>query len=146
MLLRAGANFCLQESSKALIYASKFGDEKVLEMLLKAGADSDLQTEDGETSLIFASKNGFVEIVEKLLRVGANPISEDKTKDLDLWFNNPFNLFEYLEDDMKFYNVSNYEDTEIQSTDYEYYDLAAEMGCTDGELEDWFESAYERYG
>jgi ankyrin repeat protein len=45
---------------------------------VKAGADVNAASENGQTSLMFASLTGRTKIVEYLLRAGADPAAADK--------------------------------------------------------------------
>ena len=50
-------------------------------MLLKAGADPNIQNEWGTTALMMASRYGYKECVFELLKAGANPNIQDKYGD-----------------------------------------------------------------
>ena len=57
----------------ALCLASKGGHSKVVQILLKEGADPKIQTKDGWTALMYASQNGHSKVVQILLKGGADP-------------------------------------------------------------------------
>ena len=56
----------------ALLYASIYGYKNIVEILLKNGADINIQDVNGWTALIFASNHGHKDIVEILLKNGAD--------------------------------------------------------------------------
>ena len=60
-----------------LIHASRNGMYQMVEMLLKLGADPNIQNENGETALIFASSNGHYPVVKILHQKGADPNIHD---------------------------------------------------------------------
>jgi len=62
-----------EESSTPLILAVTFGNEKVANALLEAGADINLQKADGSTALIAAAFMGYPNMVSNLLKKGADP-------------------------------------------------------------------------
>ena len=55
-----------------LIGASLYGNLKIVEELLKSGANPNLQNLDGLTALITASDQGYRDIIQLLLKGGAN--------------------------------------------------------------------------
>ena len=57
----------------ALVYASQKGRSEVVQILLKGGADPNIQMEDGMTALVYASQRGRSDVVEILINGGANP-------------------------------------------------------------------------
>ena len=72
-LLKAGADpnkaANAEEANKgftALMWAAKFGNERCLLELIKAGADLEKKTAKGSTALIIAAQNGHKECVELL--------------------------------------------------------------------------------
>ena len=81
----------------ALMLASKAGHEEIVEtllsagangsqdshsrggqVLLKRGADPNIQKKDGATALMYASQNGYSEVVQILLKGGADPNIQKK--------------------------------------------------------------------
>ena len=54
-----------------LMYASDYGHEQIVEMLLQRGATVDLQHNHGQSALSLAANKGREPIVEKLLQRGA---------------------------------------------------------------------------
>ena len=62
----------------ALMFASFEGHVDIVQILLQAKANPDLQNETGATALLLASMKGHLDIVQQLLECGANPnISRD---------------------------------------------------------------------
>lgn len=64
--------------SEAFIEASKKGYTKIASALLEAGADFDVQDEEGKTALMHAAENGYLEIAEELIVLGADASIADK--------------------------------------------------------------------
>ena len=52
-------------------WAAENGHKEIVELLIRAGADKDLQDKDGSTPLHRAARTGHKEIVELLMRTGA---------------------------------------------------------------------------
>ncbi|MEM4367121.1 MAG: ankyrin repeat domain-containing protein [Candidatus Anstonellales archaeon] len=80
-LILEGANLNLQEDKNghtALINASFYNYNEIVEILCKCGANLDLQSYTfGYTALIEAVGEDNKKIVERLLKYGANPFLED---------------------------------------------------------------------
>ena len=73
----------------ALMKASAYGHEKIVELLLNAGASVDMQNDFDTTSLMWASKGGYKGIVKMLLKAGAAVNQQDNAKDTALiWASN----------------------------------------------------------
>lgn len=74
MLLKAGFSFntCFNDRSPLHI-ASTFKEPNLVEILLKAGADVNFKTKNGDTPLDFAAAAGQFKIVKFLLQAGAIP-------------------------------------------------------------------------
>ncbi|MCD6501102.1 ankyrin repeat domain-containing protein [bacterium] len=62
------------DSVTALMFASYFGDEKVVKLLLANGANINAKDVDGRTALLFASSKGHEKIEELLLKNGAEDL------------------------------------------------------------------------
>jgi ankyrin repeat protein len=67
-MIAEGADINIQnkEGWTALMVASHFGLNTILELLLKAGADKDIKNNSGETALDYAKEEGNQEMVELL--------------------------------------------------------------------------------
>ncbi len=63
---------CEVDKKTGLINASLHGNNAIVELLLKAGANTNLQDSEGYTALMHASKKGHKNIVKLLLKAGAN--------------------------------------------------------------------------
>lgn len=63
------------EGFKPIIIASALGNENMVKLLLEAGADVNLKSNNDAIALIEASKHGYVNIVKLLLQFGALPDS-----------------------------------------------------------------------
>ena len=61
-----------------LIKASWNGHKDIAEMLLKAGADANARSRDGQTTLMGASTYGYKDIAEMLLKAGADVNARSK--------------------------------------------------------------------
>ena len=65
----------------ALLWAIQIKRTDILEILIKAGADVNIATNDtGQTPLMRASVGGYLEITKKLIQAGANVNGKDKLK------------------------------------------------------------------
>ena len=51
--------------------------KEVVSLLLKAGAEVNIQEETGKTALMMAVKKGYFDIASELLRAGADPNIQD---------------------------------------------------------------------
>lgn len=58
--------------------ASKSGNIKAVDTLIKLGAEVDLKNVKGNTALIDASMKGYIDVVNRLLQAKADPLIEDK--------------------------------------------------------------------
>lgn len=79
-LIKYGANPNIKANSDELfigdtplIVASRAKDKVIAEKLLRAGADPNIQNDNGETALHIVSDESFTSIVELLLKSGADP-------------------------------------------------------------------------
>ncbi|XP_062579265.1 uncharacterized protein LOC134241211 [Saccostrea cucullata] len=61
-----------KEMYTPLVAASKGGDVRLIEELVKAGADVNLQDGEGNTPSVSACKEGHLSVVEKLVKAGAD--------------------------------------------------------------------------
>jgi hypothetical protein len=61
-----------------LIWASSRGHTEAVRLLLEAGADVDLEANDGQTALMRAADYGHAEVVELLLKSGADVNTQNK--------------------------------------------------------------------
>jgi ankyrin repeat protein len=69
----ADVNYIDSFGESALHYAAgmDFGDTRMIELLLRSGADVKLRTKDGQTPLALAKKYGNTELQKALERAGA---------------------------------------------------------------------------
>lgn len=68
-------NFNKTEEAKfILLYACKYGENELVEILIKKGVNVNA---DNDAALIEASSNSYVEVVEVLLKYGANVHAEN---------------------------------------------------------------------
>jgi len=74
LLLRSGANAAATNryGVKPLTLAAINGHAGIIEQLIKAGADPNTATSEGETALLTASRTGSVDAVKALMAHGAN--------------------------------------------------------------------------
>jgi ankyrin repeat protein len=75
LLIKKGADANAVDGSHgrtALSWGSRNGHLKVVQELLKAGADVEKGSNKGSTPLIFAAENGHLDIVEELLLAGVD--------------------------------------------------------------------------
>ena len=77
-LIAAGANVTYGDSNKEnvgrtdLMIAAHFGHAQCLKELISAGADVNIQTEDGHTAISFAVQNCQVDCIKELIAAGAS--------------------------------------------------------------------------
>ncbi len=79
---------CLQNGSEidaknrmgltALMMASHFGKDGIVDVLLERGANTNITGNDGWTALLLAARQGHSGIVKQLLRFDADPQAQDK--------------------------------------------------------------------
>lgn len=65
-------------NNTALMDAAAEGYQEILEDLIKAGADLNRQSKNGQTALILSIGRGFTECAEKLIKAGADLAIKDK--------------------------------------------------------------------
>ena len=66
------------QGSRALIYAVSNGYTEIVEALMAAGADVNIQNKYGKTALMFAAVNGYTEIAKVLMAAGADVNIQNK--------------------------------------------------------------------
>jgi ankyrin repeat protein len=59
------------------MYAAEAGNNEVVELLIRNGAEVDAKNDGGETALMLASKSGHTETAEILIRNGADVNARD---------------------------------------------------------------------
>ncbi len=62
-----------ENGENALILAAKNGDVEIVNILLYAGASTDIAADNGMTALMYAVSYGYIDIVRSLLAQNANP-------------------------------------------------------------------------
>ncbi|MBU3693290.1 MAG: ankyrin repeat domain-containing protein [Rhodocyclaceae bacterium] len=71
-----------------LHYAAHQGDARIVELLLKAGANPDARSANGTTPLMMGAMSGVPEVARALLKAGADPklrnVNQDRAEDLAL--------------------------------------------------------------
>ena len=75
LLLKSGArinSLSDDRNSSALIDCTLGKHSELVDDLIKAGADLDIQSKDGQSALLIAVGIGYTEIIESLLKAGAN--------------------------------------------------------------------------
>ncbi|PKL23462.1 MAG: hypothetical protein CVV47_14590 [Spirochaetae bacterium HGW-Spirochaetae-3] len=81
LLLEHGADIDVQSDDRGyspLMDAAQQGDGRLLRYLLDKGANTDLQSKDGQTAIVLAVGRSDADIVEALLSGGADPDIADK--------------------------------------------------------------------
>ena len=73
----------------ALMGAARYGQERVVGLLLQRGAEINKQDSDGWTALTFAANNGHERVVELLLQHGAEVNLQSSIGDTALMFPPP---------------------------------------------------------
>jgi len=69
-------------NSLYLAEAAENNNLEKVKKLIKAGANLDLQDDDGNTALIWASYSNYIEIVKELIKAGADwNLKDDENKD-----------------------------------------------------------------
>ena len=80
LLLRSGAqvNLIAEDRGSNALFDSALGRNKdIVEVLIEAGADMNIQSKDGQTALVVVVGTGDEDIVEMLVKAGANPDIKD---------------------------------------------------------------------
>ena len=67
-----------------LMKAAEHGNKEIVEMLIKAGSDVNVQDSDGITALMLSVNKGYKGIVEVLIQAGANVNAKDKLRNTAL--------------------------------------------------------------
>ncbi len=65
-------------SRAALLEAASRGHEPVIDVLLKGGANPDIQDDEGRTALFWSASQGYLKTVQRLLAGQANPAIADE--------------------------------------------------------------------
>jgi len=79
ILFEAGARLKNAMIGNALFDALESSNQKVIDFIIKAGANLDVKNEDGKTALILACQAKYIKIVCELLNNGANYNLKDNT-------------------------------------------------------------------
>jgi len=77
-IIRGLSKLTKEEKNIMLINASREGYKKIVELLLKVGADVNAKNFYGSTPLIYASMNGNIDIVKMLIEVGVDVNAKNK--------------------------------------------------------------------
>ena len=77
-------NYKTDFDETALTMASKNKDIDMLELLIKKGADTDCQDENGNTALLIAAQNGYFDIAKALIDNGCELNIEDQFEETAL--------------------------------------------------------------
>ncbi|KAE8598577.1 hypothetical protein XENTR_v10016863 [Xenopus tropicalis] len=77
--------FPLQDGGTALLAASQYGHTRVVETLLKNGANIHDQLYDGATALFLAAQGGYINVVRLLLTSGAKVNQPRQDGTTPLW-------------------------------------------------------------
>ena len=73
MLMRAGAKSAAnREGMTPLAMAALYGDPRIVDRLLKGGADAKALGPNGESMVMFAARNGNPDVIRLLVEAGAN--------------------------------------------------------------------------
>ena len=75
---KAGHEEIVETLLSARANGSQDGHSRVGQILLKGGADPNIQEKDGRSALMYASQNGHSEVVQILLKGGADPNIQEK--------------------------------------------------------------------
>jgi uncharacterized protein len=62
-----------------LMWASGYGKNDAVTLLLNAGADANIQDDRGQNALMMATSAGYVDVVTQLLNHGAQPELKDNS-------------------------------------------------------------------
>ena len=109
------------------ISASRRGDVREVERLIKGGANLDIRSNEGKTALIWASYRNHIEVVKLLIEAGANlNIRDDEGRTALIWasYHNRIEIVKLLienfadecildDDGWSFYDFLNDENKEI---------------------------------
>ena len=78
-----GGDFIVNANVTPLMTACRRGHREVVEMLVNAGADVDIEDSDGYTALLYTVKKDYSECANILLNAGSNPNGVRFQTDLD---------------------------------------------------------------
>ena len=78
LLLKAGTNVNAVSWRGTALHLAEIGPQKIVNLLLNTGADTNSQNQRGETALHIAVAKNYLGIVKLLLKAGANVNAENR--------------------------------------------------------------------